>query len=94
MKMDYVFTVCDAAANEDCPMWPHQPLLGHWGVPDPAKAAGTRTQIQRVFEQTYAILRETVAAFVALPLCTLDRAIQQHHIDDISTHQRDRITLP
>lgn len=93
VKLDYVFTICDAAANEDCPMWPHQPLSGHWGVPDPAKATGTQAQIQRVFEQTYATLRETIAAFIALPLNSLDRAIQQHRIDDIGTHQRNRITL-
>jgi len=82
--MDFVFTVCDTAAAEDCPPWPGQPITGHWGVPDPVKAKGTDAERALQFAQTYAALRRRVMAFVALPFESLSRLSLQSQIDAIS----------
>lgn len=84
LTMDFVFTVCDTAAAEECPPWPGQPITGHWGLPDPVKATGTDAERALVFAQTYAALRRRVAAFVALPFGTLSRLSLQSRVDDIS----------
>jgi ArsR family transcriptional regulator, arsenate/arsenite/antimonite-responsive transcriptional repressor / arsenate reductase (thioredoxin) len=81
--MDFVFTVCDTAAGEECPPWPGQPITGHWGLPDPVKATGTDAEKALVFAQTYAALRRRIAAFVALPFDTLNRLSLQSHVDQI-----------
>jgi ArsR family transcriptional regulator, arsenate/arsenite/antimonite-responsive transcriptional repressor / arsenate reductase (thioredoxin) len=81
--MDFVFTVCDTAAAEECPPWPGQPITGHWGLPDPVKATGTDAEKALVFAQTYAALRRRVQAFVALPFDTLDRMSLQRRVDDL-----------
>ena len=81
--MDFVFTVCDTAAAEECPPWAGQPITGHWGMPDPVKATGTEAEKALVFAQTYAALRRRVQAFVALPFETLDRLSLQHRVDAI-----------
>jgi protein-tyrosine-phosphatase/DNA-binding transcriptional ArsR family regulator len=83
--MDFVFTVCDTAAGEDCPPWPGQPITGHWGMPDPAKAVGTDAERALVFAQTYAALRRRIQAFVALPFDTLSRIALQAQVDRIGT---------
>lgn len=83
-KMDFVFTVCDTAAAEECPPWPGQPISGHWGLPDPVKATGTEAEKGLVFAQTYAALRRRIAAFVALPFAQLDRIALQASVDDLS----------
>lgn len=83
-RMDFVFTVCDAAANEECPPWPGQPITGHWGQPDPVKATGTEAQRMLAFQQVYGALRNRILAFAALPLSSLDRARLQSDIDDIA----------
>ena len=82
-KMDFVFTVCDHAANEECPAWPGQPMSAHWGLPDPVKAEGTDAQRNLAFQQAYGLLRNRITAFVSLPFETLDRISLQHQIDDI-----------
>ena len=82
--MDFVFTVCDTAAAEECPPWPGQPITGHWGLPDPVKASGTDAEKALVFAQTYAALRRRVSAFVALPFDTLSRLSIQASVDQIS----------
>lgn len=82
-KMDFVFTVCDHAANEECPAWPGQPLSAHWGLPDPVKAQGTEAQRSLAFQQAYGLLRNRITAFVSLPFETLDRISLQHQLDDI-----------
>lgn len=82
--MDFVFTVCDRAANEDCPTWPGQPVSGHWGMVDPVKATGTDAERALAFHQTYGALRNRIAAFTALPLISLDRASLQNRIDAIA----------
>ncbi len=83
IAMDFVFTVCDAAAAEDCPPWPGQPITGHWGLPDPARATGTDAERALVFAQTYAALRRRISAFVALPFYSLSRLSLQSHLDAI-----------
>ena len=83
-KMDFVFTVCDLAANEDCPAWPGQPITAHWGVPDPVKATGTQAQRMLEFQAAYGALYNRIAAFVALPIETLGRASLQAHLDAIA----------
>jgi protein-tyrosine-phosphatase/DNA-binding transcriptional ArsR family regulator len=81
--MDFVFTVCDTAAAEECPPWPGQPITGHWGLPDPVKATGTDAEKALVFAQTYAALRRRIAAFVELPFESLSRLSLQSHVDAI-----------
>ena len=81
--MDFVFTVCDTAAAEECPPWPGQPINGHWGMPDPVKATGTEAEQALVFVQTYAALRRRISVFVSLPFDTLDRLSLQHRVDQI-----------
>jgi protein-tyrosine-phosphatase/DNA-binding transcriptional ArsR family regulator len=81
--MDFVFTVCDTAAAEECPPWPGQPITGHWGLPDPVKATGTEAEKALVFAQTYAALRRRIAAFVALPFDGLSRLSLQSRVDAI-----------
>ncbi len=82
-KMDFVFTVCDHAANEECPTWPGQPISGHWGVPDPVKAGGSDAEKPLAFQQAYGALRNRIAAFTSLPFETLDRGSLQKQIDAI-----------
>ena len=82
--MDFVFTVCNQAANEDCPAWDGQPISAHWGMPDPVKAEGTDAQKSLAFQQAYGALRNRILAFTALPLETLDRISLQKAVDDIA----------
>ncbi|MFN6925938.1 MAG: metalloregulator ArsR/SmtB family transcription factor [Tabrizicola sp.] len=82
--MDFVFTVCDTAAAEECPPWPGQPITGHWGLPDPVKATGSDAEKALVFAQTYAALRRRIAAFVELPFESLNRLSLQSRVDAIS----------
>ena len=82
-KMDFVFTVCDQAANEECPPWPGQPINGHWGLPDPVKATGTDAEKALAFAQTYADLRRRIAAFAALPFGSLSRVALQTQVDQL-----------
>jgi protein-tyrosine-phosphatase len=81
--MDFVFTVCDTAAAEECPPWPGQPITGHWGLPDPVKAAGLDAEKALVFAQTYAALRRRITAFVELPFESLSRMSLQSRVDAI-----------
>lgn len=85
--MDFVFTVCDTAAAEECPPWPGQPITGHWGVPDPVKATGTEAEKGIVFARTYGALRRRIATFVELPVETLDRMALQASVDALSLTQ-------
>ena len=83
--MDFVFTVCDTAAAEECPPWPGQPITGHWGLPDPVKATGTDAEKALVFAQTYAALRRRIMAFVELPFESLSRLSLQSRVDAIGS---------
>ena len=83
-RLDFVFTVCDRAANEECPAWPDQPITAHWGMPDPVKADGADAEKRLAFQQTYGALRNRIVAFTALPIETLDRVALQREVDGIA----------
>jgi arsenate reductase len=82
-KLDFVFTVCDNAAGETCPVWPGQPMTAHWGVPDPAAATGTEAEIRFAFADTLRMLTNRINIFVSLPLSKLDRLSLQKKIEEI-----------
>lgn len=82
-KMDFVFTVCDDAAAEECPYWPGQPMTAHWGMADPAAATGTDAEKAVAFAATYASLVRRIQAFCALPLATIDALSLQSHLQNI-----------
>ena len=81
--MDFVFTVCDNAAQELCPIWPGQPMTAHWGVPDPAALKGTSEQIERGFRDAYLILERRLSLFLSLPLASLEKLAIQNEINRI-----------
>ena len=81
--MDFVFTVCDDAANEPCPYWPGQPMTAHWGLPDPAAAVGTEAEIGLAFADTYRMLNNRISIFVSLPLSKLNKLSLQKQLDAI-----------
>ena len=83
VPLDFVFTVCDDAAAETCPVWPGQPMTAHWGVPDPAAATGTEAEIRLAFADTFRMLSNRISIFVNLPLRSLDRLALQRHLDNI-----------
>jgi len=82
-QMDFVFTVCDQAAAEPCPVWPGQPLSAHWGLPDPAAATGTDAEIAFAFADVYRMLRNRISIFVNLPIAQLDRLSLQRRLNEI-----------
>jgi protein-tyrosine-phosphatase len=82
-ELDFVFTVCDDAANETCPIWAGQPMSAHWGVPDPSAAAGTESERRFAFADTHRMLFQRIGIFTALPLAGLDRLSLQKRLDDI-----------
>src|ERR1700719_2659526 len=71
-RLDFVFTVCDSAAKELCPVWPGQPVTAHWGVPDPAAVSGTSQQIDRAFQDAFLLLDRRISLFLSLPIESLD----------------------
>jgi protein-tyrosine-phosphatase len=81
--MDFVFTVCDQAAGEACPVWPGNPVTAHWGVPDPAAVEGTEAEQRRAFRTAYLVLENRIKIFVALPIERLDRLAIKRQVDDI-----------
>ena len=82
-EMDFVFTVCDDAANEVCPVWPGQPMTAHWGVPDPADVQGNDTQRALAFADTYRMLNNRIGIFTSLPFKSLDDLSLQKHLEEI-----------
>jgi arsenate reductase len=72
-RLDFVFTVCDNAAKEICPVWPGQPMTAHWGIPDPAAVVGSEKQIERAYRDAFTTLERRIGLFLALPLASLDR---------------------
>ena len=85
-QMNFVFTVCDNAAAEVCPVWPGQPVTAHWGVPDPAAAVGTAEQVERAFRDAFMTLDRRIALFLSLPLASLSALALKKEIDRIG-HQ-------
>ncbi len=81
--LDFVFTVCDNAAGEVCPIWPGQPMSAHWGIPDPAAATGTDAEIALAFAEAYRQLNSRITLFCALPMASIDRLSLQRRLDEI-----------
>jgi arsenate reductase len=82
-ELHFVFTVCDNAAKEACPIWPGQPMTAHWGIADPAAATGTPDEIERAFREAFVSLDRRISLFLALPLSTLDKLALKKEIDRI-----------
>jgi len=82
-QLDFVFTVCDSAANETCPVWPGQPMTAHWGLPDPSAATGSESERRFAFADTHRMLYQRIGIFVSLPLASLDKLSLQRRLDDI-----------
>ena len=87
--LHFVFTVCDAAAQEVCPVWPGQPMTAHWGVPDPAAVKGTPEQIERAFREAFMTLDRRISLLLCLPLSSLDKLAIQKEIDRIGKQLPD-----
>jgi len=85
--LDFVFTVCDNAANEVCPVWPGQPMTAHWGVPDPSEATGTEAERRLAFADTHRMLYQRISIFTNLPIDSLDKLSLQKRLDDIGRSQ-------
>jgi arsenate reductase len=82
-EMHFVFTVCDRAAKETCPLWPGQPITAHWGAPDPAAVQGDAAEIERAFRAAFVTLDRRITLFLSLPLASLDRLALKKQMDDI-----------
>jgi arsenate reductase len=82
-RLDFVFTVCDSAAQEACPYWPGQPVTAHWGVPDPAAVKGTAEEIRRAFRDAFVVLDRRIGLFLSLPLATLEQLAIQKELERI-----------
>lgn len=82
-RMDFVFTVCDNAANEVCPLWPGHPMTAHWGIPDPAAVKGSPEEIERAFNDAFVVLDRRIELFLSLPLTTLQQLAIQREIEGI-----------
>jgi arsenate reductase len=81
--LDFVFTVCDNAAKEVCPIWPGQPMTAHWGVPDPAAVTGTPQEVERAYREAFSILERRIGLFLSLPLATIDRLALKKEVEKI-----------
>ena len=82
-EMHFVFTVCDNAAKETCPLWPGQPMTAHWGVPDPAAVQGAPAEIERAFRDAFFVLDRRIGLFLSLPVTALDRLALKQEVDRI-----------
>jgi arsenate reductase (thioredoxin) len=82
-KFDFVFTICDGAAAETCPVWPGHPITAHWGMPDPAAADGTEAERRLAFADAYRMLDSRISIFISLPIASLDRLSLQKRLSDI-----------
>lgn len=82
-KLDFVFTVCDNAANEVCPVWPGQPMTAHWGVPDPAAVKGTEEETQKAFRDAFFLLDRRISLFLCLPHASIDKLSLKKELDSI-----------
>jgi protein-tyrosine-phosphatase len=87
--LDFVFTVCDDAANEVCPIWPGQPMSAHWGLPDPAKATGNDAERAFAFDDCFRMLTQRISIFVSLPIKNLSKLSLQHQLDQIGKLRRE-----
>lgn len=85
-ELDFIFTVCDNAASEVCPVWPGHPMTAHWGVPDPAAAEGNQTEIAQAFRDAFMLLQGRIELFASLPVEKLDRMSLKKRLDEIGEH--------
>ena len=88
--LDFVFTVCDNAANEVCPVWPGQPMTAHWGVPDPAAVEGSEAEVAAAFRDTLLLLQRRIELFANLPVKSLNRMALQKRLDDIGKNADEK----
>lgn len=88
-QMDFVFTVCDDAAEETCPYWPGQPMTAHWGLPDPSRMKGSEAEIRAAFADTHRMLYQRIGIFVNLPLASLDQLSLKAKLDEIGRSARE-----
>jgi arsenate reductase len=86
--LDFVFTLCDNAAGEVCPVWPGQPMTAHWGIPDPAEAKGSEAEVALAFKDAYRMLHQRISIFTALPLRSLDQLSLQNKLTEIGRMDR------
>jgi|SRR5437868_15072321 arsenate reductase len=86
-QMNFVFTVCDNAANEVCPVWPGQPITAHWGIPDPAAVKGTEEQVRKAFREAFFLLDRRISLLLSLPMATMDRLALKKELDEIGGHE-------
>ncbi len=87
-ELDFVFTVCDNAANEVCPVWPGQPVTAHWGIPDPAAVEGENKKIQEAFRTALSVLQRRIELFANLPVASLDRMALKKRLDEIGAAEQ------
>jgi arsenate reductase (thioredoxin) len=92
-KLDFVFTVCDQATQEECPYWPGQPMTAHWGLPDPAAAQGSEVEQRLVFADAFRMISNRISIFVNLPMTTPDRISLQSRLDTIGKTQPEAAAL-
>ncbi|HKD85736.1 MAG TPA: arsenate reductase ArsC [Terriglobales bacterium] len=92
-QINFVFTVCDNAAKEVCPLWPGQPMTAHWGIPDPAAVAGTPGEIERAYREAFFLLERRIELFLSLPLASLDRLAIQAEIERIGSAQQKPLEI-
>lgn len=90
-ELDFVFTVCDNAASETCPVWPGQPMTAHWGVPDPAAVEGNEAERRLAFADTYRMLERRISIFISLPLTSLDQLSLQRRLEEIGKSDSSKV---
>jgi arsenate reductase len=88
-ELDFVFTACDDAANEVCPVWPGQPMTAHWGLADPSRTEGNEAERRFAFAATHRMLNQRISIFISLPLGSLDRLALKRRLDDIGRTKTD-----
>lgn len=88
-QLDFVFTVCDNAANEVCPIWPGQPMTAHWGIPDPASVQGSEEERARAFRDAFFLLDRRISLFLSLPMSSLDNLSLKRELDKIGNQSRE-----
>jgi protein-tyrosine-phosphatase len=90
-QLDFVFTVCDDAANETCPVWPGQPMTAHWGIPDPSQATGTEAERGFAFADAHRMLNQRIGIFVSLPMGSIDKLSLQKRLDEIGQRREEPV---
>ena len=91
--LDFVFTVCDNAAKEVCPVWPGQPMTAHWGIPDPASVQGTQEEVEKAFRDAFFMLERRISLFLCLPLASIDKLALKRELDRIGRTSADSVAL-